>query len=142
MLVKLNSVGVLRGGFSENLNLKRMKNRLTSIFNFLRKICTGGPRYMRQIGTVEYDLHITSSNIKRPRMTINQRMGSINKDHSQSLIHKFADKKTAYNGVEVYFFFQTKRAQVSTGFYFKNIFLIYTIIYKQQICQLQVTKYV
>jgi hypothetical protein len=64
--------------------------------------CTGGPRYMREIGTVKYVSHITNSHIKRPRITIKERIGSIKKDHSQSHIREFADKKTAYNEVRLY----------------------------------------
>jgi hypothetical protein len=32
---------------------------------------TGGPRYMREIGTPKIDSHITNLHIKRPRMTVN-----------------------------------------------------------------------
>jgi hypothetical protein len=39
-------------------------------------------------------------------MTINKRIGSINKDYSQSHIHVFADKKTAYNEVRLYSHFK------------------------------------
>ncbi len=35
-------------------------------------------------------------------MTTNQRIGSINKDHSQSHKREFADKKTVYNEVHLY----------------------------------------
>ncbi len=42
------------------------------------------------------------SHIKRPRMTVNWRIGSRKKDNSQSKIRKIADKKTAYNEVCLY----------------------------------------
>jgi hypothetical protein len=32
---------------------------------------TGGPHYMREIGTPKIGSHIMNSNIKRPRMTVN-----------------------------------------------------------------------
>ncbi len=35
------------------------------------KYGTGGPRYMREIGTPKIDSNKTNSNIKRPRMTDN-----------------------------------------------------------------------
>jgi len=37
---------------------------------------TGGPRYMREIGTQKIGSHITNSHIKRPRVTVNHRIGS------------------------------------------------------------------
>ncbi len=43
--------------------------------------------------------------IKRPRMTKNSRIGSINKDHSHPHICEFADKKTAYSEVRLYFLY-------------------------------------
>jgi hypothetical protein len=35
------------------------------------KANTGGPRYMREIGTPRICLHIMNSHIKRPRITVN-----------------------------------------------------------------------
>ncbi len=32
---------------------------------------TGGPRYMREIGTAKIGSHIRNSHVKRPRMTVN-----------------------------------------------------------------------
>jgi len=60
-------------------------------------IITGGPRYMREIGTQKIDSHITNSHIKRPRVTVNQRIGSTKEAISGSHIREIADKKTAYN---------------------------------------------
>ncbi len=48
------------------------------------------------------------SNIKRPRMTANCRIGSRKKDNSQLQIQKIADKKTAYNEVCLYCNLQQK----------------------------------
>jgi len=59
--------------------------------------CTGGPRYIREIGTTKIGSHITNSHIKRPRTTVNQRIGSRKEAISGSHIRKIADKKTAYN---------------------------------------------
>ncbi len=63
-------------------------------------ISTGGPRCMRDIGTLKYVSHI-----KRQRMTIKKRLGSIKKDHSQLHIHELVNKKTAYNEVNLYHIF-------------------------------------
>jgi len=52
---------------------------------------------MREIGTQNIGSHITNSNIKRPRVTVNQRIGSRKEAISGSHICKIADKKTAYN---------------------------------------------
>jgi hypothetical protein len=60
-------------------------------------ICTGGPRYMREIGTQKIGSHITNSHIKRPKVTVNQRIGSRKEVISGSHISEIADKKTAYN---------------------------------------------
>jgi hypothetical protein len=43
--------------------------------NFTVYRITGGPRYMREIGTPKIGLHITNLHIKRPRITVNQRIG-------------------------------------------------------------------
>ncbi len=45
------------------------------VINYLLE-STGGPRYMRQIGTPKIDSHIMNLYIKRPRMTVYQRIGS------------------------------------------------------------------
>jgi len=58
---------------------------------------TGGPRYIREIGTQKIGLHITNLHIKRPRVTVNQRIGSRKEAISGSHILEIADKKTAYN---------------------------------------------
>jgi hypothetical protein len=58
---------------------------------------TGGPRYMREIRTPKIGSHITNSHIKRPRITVNQRIGYRKEAISGSHIRKTADKKTAYN---------------------------------------------
>jgi len=60
-------------------------------------IYTGGPRYMREIGTQKIGSHITNSQIKRPSVTVNQRIGSRKEAISGSHIHEIADKKSAYN---------------------------------------------
>jgi len=43
-----------------------------------------------------------NSHLKRPRITINKRIGSRKKAISQSHIHEIADKKTAYNKGRLY----------------------------------------
>ena len=58
---------------------------------------TGGPRYMREIGTAKRCSHIMNSHIRRPTITVNKRIGSRKKDIFESHIREFADKKTAYN---------------------------------------------
>ncbi len=58
---------------------------------------TGRLRYMREIGTPKIGSHIMNLNIKRPRNTINWRIGSRKKAIFQSHICEIADKKTAYN---------------------------------------------
>ncbi len=63
---------------------------------------TGGPRYMREIGTPKIGSHIMNLHIKRPRNTINWRIGSGKKAIFQSHIRKIADKKTAYNEGRLY----------------------------------------
>jgi len=52
---------------------------------------------MREIGTPKIGSDKTNLNIKRPRITVNQRIGSRKESISGSHIHKIADKKTAYN---------------------------------------------
>jgi len=52
---------------------------------------------MREIGTPKIGSHIRNSHIKRPRMTVNYRIGSRKKAISGSHIREIADKKTAYN---------------------------------------------
>jgi hypothetical protein len=63
---------------------------------------TGGPRYMREIGTQKIGSHIINSHIKRPRITVNLRIDSRIMDISQSHINEIADKKVAYNEVCLY----------------------------------------
>ncbi len=50
---------------------------------------------MRGIGTPKIGSHITNSHIKRPSVTVNQRIGSREEAISGSHIPKIADKKTA-----------------------------------------------
>jgi len=57
---------------------------------------------MREIGTPKIGFHITNLHIKRPRITVNQRIGSRKETISGSHIHKIADKKTAYNENRLY----------------------------------------
>jgi len=52
---------------------------------------------MREIGTQKKGSHIANSHIKRPRVTVNQRIGSRKEAISGSHIREIADKKTAYN---------------------------------------------
>ncbi len=61
------------------------------------KHSTGGPRYIREIGTQKIGSHITNSHIKRPRVTVNHRIGSRKEVISGLHICEIADKKTAYN---------------------------------------------
>jgi len=53
---------------------------------------------MREIGTQKIGSHITNSHIKRPRVTVNHRIGYRKEAISGSHICEIADKKTAYNG--------------------------------------------
>jgi len=43
----------------------------SSLFAVIVNKNTGGPRYMREIGTPNIDSHITNLHLKRPRMTVN-----------------------------------------------------------------------
>ncbi len=52
---------------------------------------------MREIGARKIGSHITNLHIKRPRVTVNHRIGSRKEAISGSHICKIADKKTAYN---------------------------------------------
>jgi hypothetical protein len=56
---------------------------------------------MRKIEIQKIGSHITNLHIKRPRVTVNQRIGSrkeaISGSHIYIYICKIADKKTAYN---------------------------------------------
>jgi hypothetical protein len=58
---------------------------------------TGGPRYMREIGTQQIGSNIMNSNIKKTRITVNLRIGLRKMAISQLHICKIADKKVAYN---------------------------------------------
>jgi len=79
---------------------------------------------MREIGTPKIGLHITNSHIKRPRITVNQRIGSRKEAISGSHIREIAVKKTAYNEgclyMNIYIFFviaklNSKKSYVVTG---------------------------
>jgi len=61
---------------------------------------------MWEIGTPKIGSHLTNSNIKRPRITVNKRIGSRKKAISGSHICKIADKKTAYNEGCLYIIFE------------------------------------
>ncbi len=63
---------------------------------------TGGPRYIREIGTPKIGSHIMNSNIKRPRITVNLRIGSRKMAIFQLHIQKITDKKAAYNEGRLY----------------------------------------
>jgi len=52
---------------------------------------------MQEMGTPKIGSHIMKSIIKRPRITINYRIGSRKKAIFQSYICEIADKKIAYN---------------------------------------------
>jgi len=52
---------------------------------------------MREIGTPKIGSHITNSHIKRPRITVNQGIGSTKEAISGLHTCKIADKKAAYN---------------------------------------------
>jgi hypothetical protein len=58
---------------------------------------------MREIGTPKIGSHIMHSHIKRPRIKVNQRIGSRKEAISGSQIREIADKKTAYNEGCLYF---------------------------------------
>jgi len=64
---------------------------------------TDGPHYMWEIGTLKIDSNITNLHIKRPRITINSRIGFRKKTISQLHIRKIADKKITYNEGRLYF---------------------------------------
>jgi hypothetical protein len=61
------------------------------------KRSTGGPHYMQEIGTQKIGSHITNLHIKRPRVPVNQRIGSRKEAISVYHIRKIEDKKTAHN---------------------------------------------
>ena len=50
-----------------------------------------GPRHIRGIGTPKFGFHIRNLQIKRPRITINLRIGSRKMSSSQSHICKIVD---------------------------------------------------
>jgi len=60
---------------------------------------------MREIGTQKISSHIMNPHIKRPRITVNLRIGSRKMAISQSHIREIADKKVAYNEDRLYFYF-------------------------------------
>ncbi len=64
---------------------------------------TGGPRHIREIGTQKVGSQIMNSHIKRPRITLNLRIGSRKTAISQSHVCKIADKKVTYNEGRLYF---------------------------------------
>jgi len=73
-----------------------------------------------------------NSHLKRPTITVNKRIGSRKKAIFQSHIHKFADKKTAYNESRLYYYLLLKlrcdtrfeRAFTACGFILKVITLV------------------
>jgi hypothetical protein len=67
--------------------------------------CTGGPRFMREIGTQKIGSNIMNLHIKRPRITVNFRIGSKKMAISQLHICKIAVKQAAYNKGCQYFDF-------------------------------------
>ncbi len=52
---------------------------------------------MQELGTPKIGSNIINLHIKRPRITINKRIGSRKKAIFQLHIREIADKKTAYN---------------------------------------------
>jgi len=80
-------------------------------------LCTGGPRYMREIRTQKIGSHIMNLHVKRPcSITINQRIGSRKKAIFQS--HK-CDKKTAYNEGRLYFIRRQACKNIALPIYWK-----------------------
>jgi len=57
---------------------------------------------MQEIGTPKIGSHITNSNIKIPRITVNLRIGCRKMAISQSHIREITDKKAAYNEGRLY----------------------------------------
>ncbi len=57
---------------------------------------------MRHIGTEKFGSNITILHIKRPRMTVDWKIRSRKIVNLQLKIHKFEDKRTAYNEVQLY----------------------------------------
>jgi len=64
---------------------------------------------VREIRTQKIGSHIMNSHIKRPRVTVNQRIGSRKEAISGSHVCEIADKKTAYNEGCLYFHFRCIR---------------------------------
>jgi len=76
---------------------------------------TGGPRYMREIGTPKIGLHVINLHIKRPRITVNLRIGARKRAISQSHICKIAGKKAAYNEGHLYFHLFINETNIGTS---------------------------
>jgi hypothetical protein len=64
---------------------------------------------MREVGTPKICSNITNLHVKRPRITVNQRIGSRKETISGLHIRKIADKKTACNEGLLYLDFYIMR---------------------------------
>jgi len=60
-------------------------------------------RYVPEMWTPKIDSHLTNLHIKKPRTTVNYRIGSRKRAISQSHIPKVADKKIAFNKGRLHF---------------------------------------
>jgi len=74
---------------------------------------------MPEIRTPKIGSHITNSNKKRPRMTVNLRIGSRKKTISGSHILEIADKKTASNKGCLYSYLKSFKKQISKNSFTK-----------------------
>jgi len=74
---------------------------------------------MREIGTPKIVSHITNLHIKRPRITVNQRIGSRKEAISGSHLHEIADKKTAYKEGCLYLYWRSLLYYISLKFPFQ-----------------------
>jgi len=100
-------VNLITGFLASTFNLARYTIALNFQIRVSMQWNTGGPRYIREIGTPKIGLHITNLHIKRPRITVNKRIGSRKKAISGLHICKITDKKTAYN--EGCLYYKTKK---------------------------------
>jgi len=64
---------------------------------YCQNLYTGEPHYIREMGNPKIDWHITNLNIKRPRITVNLRIGSWKMAIFQLYLRKIADEKASYN---------------------------------------------
>jgi len=64
---------------------------------------TGGPHYMRKIGSPKIGSHIMNSHVKIPKITTNHWISSREKDISKSHICEISDRKTTFNEGRLFF---------------------------------------